>query len=486
VSLLLRGARIVGTAPGSEPVDILLKHGVITAIGRGLEGTATVDLDGRFVMPGLWDGHVHLGLTALSARRTDVSTASSAAEAARLMASGPRPAPGLPLVGVGFRDGLWAEAPTRQILDAAVADRPVVVLSADLHCCWLNSAALAAFGHSDHPTGLLREDEAFRVIAAAQTVPADLLDEWVTAAATDAATRGVVGVVDFEMADTVQDWTRRFAAGFRGLRVAAAVYTPWLDSAIEHGYSSGQVVEGSGSQLTVGPFKVMTDGSLNTRTAFCADPYEGLAGRGSWGQLTVPTAVLVGLLRRAHEAGFTSAVHAIGDEANRLALDAFAAAGCGGRIEHAQLLLGSDYGRFTALGVAASVQPEHAMDDREVADRYWAGRTDRAFALRSLLDAGAELILGSDAPVAPLDPWVTIAAAVSRSRDGLEPWHPEQRISVVEAIAASTNGVSRVKVGGVADLAVADLDPLCATPEQLRTMPVAATMLAGYFTHNTL
>ncbi len=492
MSLLLKGARIVGgmgdgaSSAGGAPVDILLKHGVITGIGSGLTGTATIDLDGRYVMPGLWDAHVHLTQTALTRRRVDLTAASSATDAAAMMAAAERPAEGLPLIGFGFRDGMWAAPPTKHDLDAVVGDIPVVILSGDLHCTWLNSAALAAFGMAGHPTGILREDDAFKVTTEAQTVPADVLDEWVAATATDVARRGVVGVVDLEMADTVQDWTRRFAAGFRGLRIAAGVYTPWLDSAIEAGLRTGQVIEGTDGLLSVGPFKIITDGSLNTRTAFCGEPYEGLVGPDASGQLNLPTAELVSLMRKASGAGFTPAVHAIGDEANKLALDSFAAAGCRGRIEHAQLVREADYARFAKLGVAASVQPEHAMDDRDIADRYWSGRTDRAFALRSLLDAGAELILGSDAPVAPLDPWVTIAAAVGRTRDGREPWHPEQRITIAQAIAASTNGVQTVARGNVADLAILDIDPLAATPDQLRAMPVAATLLAGYFTHNEL
>ena len=108
----------------------------------------------------------------------------------------------------------------------------------------------------------------------------------------------------------------------------------------------------------------------------------------------------------------TPAVHAIGDRANARVLDAFEAVGCSGSIEHAQLLRREDVARFAALGVVASVQPEHAMDDRDVADRYWAGRTDRAFMLAELAAAGVELALGSDAPVAPIDPWVAISAAV--------------------------------------------------------------------------
>jgi predicted amidohydrolase YtcJ len=177
-------------------------------------------------------------------------------------------------------------------------------------------------------------------------------------------------------------------------------------------------------------------------------------------------------------------VLAIGDEAIRLALDAFETVACGGRIEHAQLLRETDYARFAQLGVDASVQPEHAMDDRDVAERYWAGRTGRSFALRSLLDAGAELLLGSDAPVAPLDPWVTMSAAVFRSRGGRAPWHPEQAISVEQALAASTR--SRVAVGEPADLIAIDGDPFTASASELRSMSVSLTMIAGRSTHSAL
>ena len=177
-------------------------------------------------------------------------------------------------------------------------------------------------------------------------------------------------------------------------------------------------------------------------------------------------------------------MHAIGDHANSLVLDAFETVGCGGRVEHAQLLAARDIPRFAELGVEVSVQPEHLLDDRDVTDRYWPGRTHLAYAFRSLLDAGARLRFGSDAPVAPLDPWVTMAAAVSRTRGGREPWHPEQRITVAEALEASTR--TTVDVGQPADLVVTEADPYAVDPDALRTMPVAATMLGGRFTHNAL
>jgi predicted amidohydrolase YtcJ len=149
-------------------------------------------------------------------------------------------------------------------------------------------------------------------------------------------------------------------------------------------------------------------------------------------------------------------------------------------VEHAQLVAADDFARFAALGVVASIQPEHAMDDRDVADHYWADRVDRAYAWRSLLEAGGTLALGSDAPVAPIDPWVTMAAAVFRTRDGREPWHAQQRISVEAALAASTR--STVAVGQPADLVAVPRDPSASDADELRSMPVLLTMLGGRVT----
>jgi predicted amidohydrolase YtcJ len=191
-------------------------------------------------------------------------------------------------------------------------------------------------------------------------------------------------------------------------------------------------------------------------------------------------------MRRATEAGFDCAVHAIGDRANATALQAFALSGASGSIEHAQLLDDDDVRRFAQLPVVASVQPEHALDDRDVADHYWAGRTRRAFPLRSLLDSGAVLAFGSDAPVAPLDPWLAIGAAVHRTRDGRPRWHPEQEITAIEALTASMaigRGDTTLSAGDPADLVVLDGDPFTAERDGLRTMPIAATMLGGDWTH---
>lgn len=488
--LLLAGARLPGSP---EPVDLHVDGGRIASIrppGSEPRGVARrVALEGRFVVPGLHDRHVHASQWAMVSRRLDLAAASSAAEVAALVAASVDRG-SAEVIGFGYRDGLWADAPTAASLDAVSGDVPVVLVAADLHACWLNTAAARRHGVLETAgiDGVLREDDCFALVRELDDVADDVHDAWVGDAAGRAAARGVVGITDYEMRWNRDDWARRVAGGIRSLRVSFGVYTQHLDRAIAEGLRTGEAVGGTGGLVRVGGYKVITDGSLNTRTAWCFDPYPGLESHAHpYGLATVAFEELVPLMRRAAQAGLTPAVHAIGDRANARVLDAFEAVGCHGSIEHAQLLRHDDVARFARLGVIASVQPEHAMDDRDVAERHWAGRTDRAFMLAELAAAGVELALGSDAPVAPLDPWVAIAAAVGRTRDGRAPWHPEQAVTARVALAASTGGAGdAVREGGIADLAVLELDPLAASPEQLRTMPVAATLLGGRFTHSSL
>ncbi|GAA1773822.1 amidohydrolase family protein [Agromyces lapidis] len=495
VPLLLKGARLPGIA---EPVDLHLAGGRIAAVrpaGSGgplTEAPASggvarrIELDGCFVVPGLHDRHVHLSQWAMVSRRLELSSAVSAAEVAGLVAAAIA-AGATEVAGFGYRDGLWADAPSAALLDAVSGEAPVVLVAADLHACWLNSAAARRHGVTLPDDGVLREEACFALVRELDDVADALLDGWVADAARRAAERGVVGVVDYEMRWNRDDWVRRAAGGFP-LRVAFGIYPQHLERAIALGLRTGDEVEGTDGLVTVGGAKVITDGSLNTRTAWCFDPYPGLdAHAHPHGLATVPYDELVPHLRLAHAHGITPAVHAIGDRANARVLDAFEEVGCTGSIEHAQLLRHDDVARFARLGIVASVQPEHAMDDRDVADRYWAGRTDRAFMLAELAAAGVELALGSDAPVAPLDPWIAIAAAVGRARDGRTPWHPEQSIDARAALSASTNGAGdTVRAGQPADLAIVELDPFAASADELRSMPVAATLVAGRFTYSRL
>lgn len=479
--LVLAGVR----QPGQTGLwDFHVRDGVVAAIGpsgAAPSDVTVIDVDGRYVIPGLWDEHVHMTQWALAANRLDLSSAGSAREAASAVGSflaSSAPA-GVTAVGVGFRDALWPDVPTLDMLDAVTGNQVSVLISHDLHCVWLNTAAAGRYGVSVDGSGLLREEPAFALTRELGKLPDAVIDAWVNEAAVAAAARGVVGVVDFEMTWNRDPWLRRIGAGFDALRIEAGVYPENLERAHREGMWTRQEADGGKGLLRAGPLKVLIDGSLNTRTAFCVDPYP----HGGHGLLTVSGTELAGLLSRAREYGFVPAVHAIGDAANQVALDAFEQAGVGGRIEHAQFVRREDLPRFARLGVTASVQPVHALDDRDAADSNWAGRTDRAFPLRSLLDAGAALAFGSDAPVAPLDPWAAMSAATTRDgADGREPWHPDETISRKQALAASARGRGSIGVGDPADLVVLDADPLTIGDRDFAAMPVAATMLGGRFT----
>ena len=498
--LVLASAR----QPGDEICsDLHIRDGVVAAIipsqrrqaGDGRGAARVVDVDGRHVVPGLWDEHVHMTQWALASNRIDLAGANSAREAAAVVGSH-LAAAGAPdaassgahsglgaaptLVGVGFRDAVWPDLPGLDLLDGVTQGRPTALISHDLHCVWLNSAAAARYGVPVDRSGLLREEPAFALTRELGRLPDTLVDPWVQQAGEVAAARGVVGIVDFEMTWNRDDWLRRIAGGFDALRIEAGVYPQDLDRAVAEGLRTGLPVVGGSGLLTVGPLKVLIDGSLNTRTAYCVDPYPD----GGHGLLTVSGSELLALLVRARQAGFVPAIHAIGDAANRVALDAFEAAGIGGRVEHAQFVRHEDFARFGRLGVTASVQPAHALDDRDAAEANWPGRTDRSFPLRSLVAGGARLALGSDAPVAPLDPWTAMSAATARARqDGRGPWHAEQALTRQEALAASTRGRGRLRVGDHADIAVLDGNPLTVSDADFAAMPVAATLVTGRFTH---
>ncbi|BDV30773.1 amidohydrolase [Microbacterium terricola] len=487
----IRGARVAGAGremlPHDGLFDIFITGGRITDIAptAALKPVGPVlDADGTWLVPGLWDHHVHTVQWALVAQRTDLGGARSAAEAASIMATAPLLADGR-RIGTGFRDAFWPDAPSLDLLDGATGEVPTYLINADVHSVWLNSAALRREGHPAVGDGMLREAPAFEISRRLNEVEPAVGDRLVAEMAQDAAARGIVGLVDLDMAWNASAWRRRLDGGFDTLRAEFGIYPDLLDRAIAEGLRSGDAVATASDLVRVGSLKVITDGSLGTRTAACSHPYPG--DPHNHGMLTVPPAELLELMTRATANGLSCAIHAIGDVANSHALDAFGVTGATGTIEHAQLVAHADIPRFARLGVGASVQPEHAVDDRDLTDTIWAEQTAVPYPLRMLADAGANLLFGSDAPVSPLDPWAAMAAAVFRTRDGRPAWHPEQGLSIDTALAASTRGGSRsgarIEPGAIADLALCAADPLTADEISLRGMEVTATLLGGRVTH---
>jgi hypothetical protein len=234
------------------------------------------------------------------------------------------------------------------------------------------------------------------------------------------------------------------------------------------------------------------DGTLGSQTAWMLD--------GS-GVVITSGEELAEIIREGARLGWPVGVHAIGDRANREALDAFestrevwAPSGLRHRIEHAQCLAAEDVGRFAELGVACSVQFSHAPSDRDLAERFWPDRLDGAYAFRSLWDSGALVANGSDAPVEELDPLAGIRAGVLRTIDERPAWQAEQCLSVDEALLASTvtpawlardeRRRGRLVPGYLADLVVLSRDPLDCEPDALASVEVVATMVGGRWVHN--
>lgn len=245
-------------------------------------------------------------------------------------------------------------------------------------------------------------------------------------------------MVDLEMTHNLPEWQRRCAKGFDKLRVHVGFYDEHLDDAIRLGLKSGDPIPGCNGLITVGPYKIITDGSLGSQTAFCHDVYPDTDNHGIF---VFPPRTLAQMIQRGCDHGFKMAVHAIGDHANHLTLKTISEAPKllpGSTIEHAQLLDFDDLPLFASLGLIASIQPCHLVDDRDLCHKFWPGREGRAYPFKSIVDAGVPIKLGSDAPIAPLHPWEAIAVAITRAGEGETPFCAEQIIDVQTAFAAST------------------------------------------------
>ena len=499
--LLIRKARLVpvrGAILAEAPVDVLVEGGVVTQVAPEVErpvGTEEVDAEGRWLVPGLWDQHVHFTQWIESRQRLDLAGATSVEEAAATVARRIAEEPGRPVIGWGHRSAFMGRDGTTAELDAVSTEVPILLVSGDAHHAWANTLAYNLLGLPVRED-VVRENEwfdAYPRIGVLAEGPTDSVDAYRDALAA-AAGLGVVGLVDFEFNGRLQPWVDRWHEGCDLLRVRWATYAAGLDEVLESGLRTGDPLLDEHSpgadRLTMGPLKIISDGSLNTRTAWCCDLYaDADVLEHPAGLPNQSGAELRSLLGRATQGGLQVATHAIGDAAVSEALTAYAETWATGSIEHAQLVQREDVRRIADLGLRASVQPAHLLDDRDLTERIWPGRGDRCFAFGWMRDAGVELALGSDAPVSPLDPWLAIAAAVHRSGDDRDPWHAEHSLTPAEALAASVDGQPTVGVGSRGDLVLLDRDPLATggstkqTAAALRDMPVALTVVAGRVVH---
>jgi predicted amidohydrolase YtcJ len=519
-TLAVTGARIWtgdSHAPWAEALaargDEIIAIGSTAAILDLVDAdTRTLEADGRLVVPGFIDSHVHFlwggdGLASVQLR--DASTPQEFSERIASFAQGIEPGTWL-LNGTWDHENWGGELPHRDWIDPVTTDTPVWVTRLDGHMALANSAAMALAGVSADtedvpggsivrdpdgtPTGIFK-DNAMDLIAAAVPAPApQQLDAMVDAAMRHLAEHGVTTVHDMGDWDSIAAYRRAHSEGRMTARIYAFVpLNQWQRLADE-------VDErGRGDRwLTIGGLKGFMDGSLGSHTAAFFEPFSDAPD--DRGLLVNDPADVEQWVRQADARGLQVAVHAIGDRAISMLLDIYArVADAHGprdrrfRIEHAQHIAPDDIARFAALDVTASMQPYHAIDDGRWADKViGAERARTTYAFAGLLDADAQVAFGSDWPVAPPTPLEGIYAAVTRATlDGAHPegWVPEQKIAVEQALQAYTRGAARagfsearlgsLEVGKLADFVMLDRDITRMDAAGIREARVQTTVVGG-------
>ena len=473
------------------------------------------NMRGRTVIPGLIDAHMHVMALGLAQLVVDLSDTRSLAEAQAKIRAFTEANPERPwIVGRGWNQELWGlgRFPTATELDAAVSDRPVWLQRVDGHAGWANTRALQSAGvtasTADPAGGRIERisgsrDPAGVLVDAAMA----LVDEKVPpprASDRDLAlheaqellvARGVTAAAD--MGTSLEDWMAFRRAGDAGrLRIRIMAYASNVEAMSLIG-GSGPTPWLYDDRLRMGGIKLYLDGALGSRGALLKRPYAD--DPDNRGLALLNGTQLRNLMSRAAMEDYQVAIHAIGDAANAEALSAIEelSADFTGdrrwRIEHAQVIDPADIARFGRHGVIASMQPVHQTSDRLMAEaRLGPGRLAGAYAWRSVRATGAPLAFGSDAPVEAPDPFAGLAAAIGREDAERQPpggWHPEETVSIEQALAAYTAGAAyagfaegqfgRLAVGEQADFVVLDADPLEADASELRGIRVLETWIGG-------
>ncbi len=510
--------------PNAEAVAVIGDR--IVAVGTATEidawrGTKTkiMDMQGKLVVPGFNDAHVHFVDGGMQLAGIDLQGTKSAQEFARRISAyirAKRLKPGEWILGGDWDEQGWdpPKPPTRQLIDAVTPNNPVALNRHDGHEILANSIALEiagvtaatkapAGGEIAHdakgePTGLLKDAAQDLVVS---KVPARTHEQRLAAAKRAleyAASLGVTSVQDMDpdYAD-MQVYAELAQAGELTARIyVAPLETNWQDQAklgIRHGFGT--------SYFRMGAVKGFADGSLGSTTAYFFKPFlDAPNTRGLLSDEMQPPEKMRERLQAADKAGLQICTHAIGDEANSITLDIYGeiekANGPADRrlrIEHAQHIAPKDFDRFAELGVIASVQPYHAIDDGQwLEKRIGVQRGKTSYAFRTLLQHGVRLAFGTDWTVAPLNPMETLYAAVTRATlDGKHPdgWNPEQKLTLTEAMEAYTMGSAyaefqeRVKgsisAGKLADLVVLSDDLFKIAPADIPKVKVEMTMVGA-------
>ena len=470
-----------------------------------------VDLRGSCVIPGLVDAHMHLQHYAESLLTVDVETPTLEMALARVAERAAQTPRGQWVLGRGWNHNAWGgEFPTAPQLDRVAPDHPVCLGTKSGHASWVNSQALSVAGivgetldppggqilrdSQGLPTGILLEGAMELIYRLIPELSLDDLVEAMRQALRLANRAGLTGLHDMDGTLAFSAEQSLWQNDELPMRILKSIPLGRLEEAISMGLRSGY----GNDRLRLGQVKMFADGALGPRTAWMLEGYE--TAPDSTGIPTTPIPLIREAVFKANAAGLGAAIHAIGDRACREVLDIFVEAraanlGPRNRIEHVQLLHPDDCGRLGALGIVASMQPIHATSDMFIAEQHWGARAAGAYALKSQLDHGAVLALGSDCPVEVIDPLAGLHAAVTRRRADGQPepdgWYPQQRLTVEEAVRGFTWGpayaagmedqLGTLEVGKLADMTILGQDIFRIDPMEILSTPVLGTLVDGLF-----
>jgi hypothetical protein len=549
VVVLLAVGGLPAQAPGRQVADLVIVNGKvwtvdpakpganalaivgerIVAVGTTAEiekwvgsNTKKMDARGKSVLPGFIDSHVHFSSGGFEISGVQLRDAATPEEFARRIGEFAKKVPrGEWILGGTWDHELWGGTPLphRKWIDAVTPDNPVLVSRYDGHMALANSAALRAAGITrdtptpaggamgkdaeGEPTGLLKDAAMGLVDRVIPEPTEEQLMRAIQAALGEARRFGITGVHDMGSPADLRAYQKLAARGELTTRVYSV--TPiqrW------QGPATAGIMAGFGNDwVRTGALKGFADGSLGSTTAQFFEPYnDDPSTAGLPAAMMFPEGNMLKMALGADRAGLHLCIHAIGDKAIRTILEVYSEVERQNgkrdrrwRIEHAQHVHADDFAKFGRLGVIASMQPYHAIDDgRWALKRIGYERGKGTYAFRTFLKSGVRLAFGSDWTVAPLDPMQGIYAAVTRATlDGKNPggWYPEQKITLEEAIEAYTMGSAYAEgaekqkgsltVGKVADVVVLDSDLFALPPEKLKDVKVAVTVVGGRVVYQT-
>jgi len=488
---------------------------VLLDCGGGQEGAETVQLHGQFVMPGFNDAHVHLGGAAADELAVPLTGVPSPEELQkRVAAAVAKHKPGEWITGGGWDHTLWPEKrfPHRQLLDAVAPKNPVILTHISGHVAVANSLALQkaeidkntpnpAGGEIEHdslgePTGMLKEDAAMSLVTVRiPDPPPERRRHGIELVLENVARNGVTSAQDYSTWEDFQVFQQLKLEGKLTVRI-----TEWLPFTDSLDDLQNKRAQGGSTDpwLKTGALKAFTDGALGSRTAALLEPYSD--DPSTSGILTNDPEKLKAMAIERDRAGFQLAFHAIGDRANRIALDVFEAVAKANRsrdrrdrIEHAQVVAPEDFPRFAQLKVIASMQPSHQTTDmRWAEDRLGPERIKGAYAWATMLKNGVRLAFGTDYNVEPISPFRGLYACVTRERPDGGPkngWEPQEKISLEDCIRAYTSGSAyaefeegkkgELKPGEFADFVVLSNDLTKVAPPEFTKTRVLRTVVGG-------